>query len=540
MLAKADRLDALDMLPLAAPEQTAACASAFARGLAEARHRRHPVLAALARVHRRAFVATVALGILHAATSLAAPYFLRRLLEWLELPDGTLANGLALATAIFVAGASSWLAIAHCFFLADKLSIRVRAGLVVALHAKTLKLGGGRAAPDAGQVLNVLSNDLDRVVSMPADIAIAIMSVAILAIAVVMLWTMLGIAALAGLAVLVALVPVSRRIARSMSGANAEAQAIADRRLAMTSDLLRGIRAIKLANLEGVFARKLGALRAHEGKALRRFSLLSAAVSALFLTAPVLVAFAVFALRSALGERLDVATAFSSIAVFGLLRPVLLHLPAVISNVVQAATSLGRIEHVLATPESAALEGADLPIGAIRLRASRIVRGETALLSDVAIDVAPGELVVITGGVGSGKSTLVEAMLGDRGALEGTAHAAGRIAVATQEPYLVSGTVRENILLGAPYDADRYRAALAASCMVGDLAQMPAEDATRITDRGGNLSGGQRQRLALARAFYARADIVILDDPFSSLDAVVGGAVAEQGLFELLRGTTRI
>uniref|UniRef100_A0A8C5CS71 Multidrug resistance-associated protein 5 n=1 Tax=Gadus morhua TaxID=8049 RepID=A0A8C5CS71_GADMO len=136
--------------------------------------------------------------------------------------------------------------------------------------------------------------------------------------------------------------------------------------------------------------------------------------------------------------------------------------------------------------------------------------------------VKRGSLVGICGGVGSGKSSLLSALLGQMTLLEGSVAASGAFAYVSQQAWILNNSLKENILFGQEYDQDKYSAVLEACCLLPDLADLPYGDMTEIGERGANLSGGQRQRVSLARALYSERPILLLDDPLSAVDPRVG------------------
>jgi ABC-type multidrug transport system ATPase subunit len=141
---------------------------------------------------------------------------------------------------------------------------------------------------------------------------------------------------------------------------------------------------------------------------------------------------------------------------------------------------------------------------------------------------------MVVGSVGSGKSSLISALLGELPRTEGSLKLNGSLAYAAQEAFIFNSTVRENIIFGKPFEMQKYRAVLEASALVSDLAQFTAGDQTEIGERGVNLSGGQKQRIAIARALYADADIILLDDPLSAVDAHVSKHLFEKAIQGML------
>nr|XP_033489127.1 multidrug resistance-associated protein 5 [Epinephelus lanceolatus] len=141
-----------------------------------------------------------------------------------------------------------------------------------------------------------------------------------------------------------------------------------------------------------------------------------------------------------------------------------------------------------------------------------------------------GSLVGICGGVGSGKSSLLSALLGQMTLLDGNVAVSGGFAYVAQQAWILNDSLKENILFGNEYDRDKYYAVLEACCLLPDLAELPYGDMTEIGERGANLSGGQRQRVSLARALYSERPILLLDDPLSAVDACVGSHVFRKAI----------
>ncbi|XP_062857046.1 ATP-binding cassette sub-family C member 5 [Trichomycterus rosablanca] len=143
-------------------------------------------------------------------------------------------------------------------------------------------------------------------------------------------------------------------------------------------------------------------------------------------------------------------------------------------------------------------------------------------LHRINLSVRQGTLVGVCGAVGSGKSSLLSALLGQMTLLSGTVAANSGFAYAAQQAWILNSTLRENILFGKEYIEEKYNAVLEACCLIPDLTELPYGDMTEIGERGMNLSGGQRQRISLARALYSDRPILLLDDPLSAVDAQVG------------------
>ncbi|GJN00857.1 hypothetical protein PR202_ga18078 [Eleusine coracana subsp. coracana] len=200
-------------------------------------------------------------------------------------------------------------------------------------------------------------------------------------------------------------------------------------------------------------------------------------------------------------------------------------IPDVIGVVIQAKVAFTRITKFLDAPElngqvrKKYCVGTEYPIVIKSCSFSWDENPSKPTLKNVNLVVKAGEKVAICGEVGSGKSTLLAAVLGEVPKTEGTIQVCGKLAYVSQNAWIQTGTVQENILFGSSMDKQRYQETLERCSLVKDLEMLPYGDRTQIGERGVNLSGGQKQRVQLARALYQNADIYLLDDPFSAVDA---------------------
>lgn len=167
---------------------------------------------------------------------------------------------------------------------------------------------------------------------------------------------------------------------------------------------------------------------------------------------------------------------------------------------------------------------------------------EKPVICDVSIDITPGAFVGVAGLVGSGKTALLAAVLGDLRCIEGDIHVGGSIAYLPQTACIFNMTIRDNVLFGKRMDAGRYLRVLDACDLTRDLELLPAGDLTEVGEKGETLSGGQKQRVALARAVYSDSDVYLMDDTLSALDVHVAAKVFARviGRNGLLQDKTRI
>lgn len=531
-----------DLFPLNPEETAQRCAPLLERALHENRGRKSPVVSALIANHKGIFWFSLMLAFAHLVTNLAAPFLLRMLLTLLADPLAAPREGMALAGAIIAASYVSWLMIHHCFLSSVKLSLRIRSGLVSAVYRKSLALTpAAQKDTSLGTIVNMMSKDVENVFVAGQNMIVFIMASVEVVAAIALIYAILGPSSLAGIAVLLLSIPISNRIADRMKGTAGALAQLSDKRVGLMSDLLRGIRVVKFYAWEKSFARRIDGVREQELVQLRRFSWQSATLNLVFLCSPILVAVVTFSVHVLLGGRLRVADVFPVLAIFGILRPPLLHLPNLVSSFMGGRVSVVRLDAFLALPEIPKAVACALPPGSVRMaKAAFCWSAKEPVLRGLDLEIRPGELVAVVGRPGAGKSSLLSAIIGDLARVAGESVVCGKLAYVPQQAFLLNATVRDNILFGAPFDEERYARVLEASCLEEDLAALPAGDLTEIGERAVNLSGGQKQRLSIARAAYAAADIVLLDDPFSALDNIVGRHVLRRCLLDVMQGTTRV
>mmetsp|Transcript_12086 Transcript_12086/g.24989 ORF Transcript_12086/g.24989 Transcript_12086/m.24989 type:complete len:1226 (-) Transcript_12086:4883-8560(-) len=160
--------------------------------------------------------------------------------------------------------------------------------------------------------------------------------------------------------------------------------------------------------------------------------------------------------------------------------------------------------------------------------------GLVMALHNVSVDFHRGSLTVIIGPVGGGKSALIQALVQELSVTSGRMQRHYRtMAYAAQDPWIMDGTILDNIIMGQDYNADWYDEVITACSLRLDFAQLRDGDKTVVGDRGVQLSGGQRARVGLARALYKNADVLVADDPLSAVDARVGRHLFQQAIMEL-------
>lgn len=278
-------------------------------------------------------------------------------------------------------------------------------------------------------------------------------------------------------------------------------------------EILRAIKLVKCYAWEKPFSAMVAEYRDKEVSLLTWSGVLKSVNLALVFSLPPLIALSIFGVHS-IESDLDSTTAFTTLSLFNTLRLPLVVLPKCLRSFAEALAALKRVEAYLLAPERAERPKHDKT--EIVLKDASYTYGKVApLLKGVSVSIRPGQLVMVFGPVGSGKSNLINAILGRMNLTLGEEMVGGKLAYVPQKPWCQFGTVRDNILFGAPFDEARYRRVIFSCALEHDLAIMGDGDLTMIGERGANVSGGQQQRIALARAAYSSADTFLLDSPLS-------------------------
>lgn len=446
----------------------------------------------------------------------------------------------------------------------------------------------------------------------------------------VILIVKIGYSALPGIGFLLIAMPAQTIIMKKLFGLRRKSMLWTDKRAKLLQEILDGMRIVKFMAWETPFLNKLGAIRAMELSFVRKLMIMRSGMMAFAMSLPVLAAILAFITYSLTAHDLEIATIFTVVTLFQLMRMPLMIWPMALSATADALNALNRLEvvfeaevltdHRVIDPnmeEAVRIENASFTWDAAPIvedEALKKLKGKHALaitgsaaptkekkthksrksvtlardahaeivdkegphqaeaghagptgsgvplllppvdeskdlvlaqerifkIKDINLSIPRGSLTAIVGPIGSGKSSLLQGMMGEMRRTEGKVTFAGTTALGSQTPWIQNATVRENILFGQPWNEERYWAAVRDSCLEPDLELLEDGDGTEIGEKGINLSGGQKQRVNIARAIYYDADIVALDDPLSALDAGVGKALFFNAIVGALSGKTRI
>ena len=374
-----------------------------------------------------------------------------------------------------------------------------------------------------------------------------------LVVCITLLYRILGLSSLAGIVMMLLVMPVNLFIAKQFTRTQKKVMATTDVRIHTTNEILQNIRIIKYFAWEQRFGQIVSEKRQAELRALRNKYILWTAAAGVWFGVPILITFFSFLLYTVVEKRpLIPSVAFTALSLFGILRYPLDQLADMVAHVQESKVSIDRIEEFLNEDETEkydqlicerqdrdrypviGFDNATLTWGGKNAEGPN---GQTAFrMIDLNVRFLVGRLNIVAGPTGSGKTSLLMALLGEMTLLQGSVYLpCGRsreelvldsdtrltesVAYCAQQAWLVNDTIKQNILFATPFDRTRYRAVIAACALERDLQILDSGDSTFVGEKGITLSGGQKQRISLARALYSNSRHVLLDDCLSAVDS---------------------
>ncbi|GAA5907850.1 hypothetical protein JCM8208_001962 [Rhodotorula glutinis] len=489
-------------------------------------------------------------------------------------------RGIAMAVGLFLMQLFVSVCMNNTFARSGQCGVLARAALISAAYRKAFKMSGkARTEISNAKLISHISTSISRVDWASSFFHFSYTCIIQLVEVIVILLCTIGVSSLPGVAIVLAAIPLQSWAMKHLYRGRRVAQKHTDARIKTISELLSGIRIVKLFAWETPILDKAAQSRKLELGAIRKLLTIRAANQTIAMTLPLLSSVLVFAVYSLTGNAQDPAEIWTSLALLNLLRQPLMMLPnslAASTDAYQALKALVPVFTADELPEQLFLVDAESKL-ALKVEdadfewetsAPPVVDvgkakgankdknkdeekvGEKAglvekvdlpsRLEGINLEVPKGHLTCIVGSVGSGKSSLLQGCIGEMRRTRGTVTFGGSIGYCAQQAWIMNGTVRSNVLFGRDFDEHRYWEVIRAASLLADLDQLPAGDMTEIGEKGITLSGGQRQRVSIARTLYYDADIILLDDPLSAVDAHVGAAIFENAIQGLLASKTRI
>ncbi|KAJ2850080.1 hypothetical protein IWW36_002185 [Coemansia brasiliensis] len=548
-------------------------------------------------------LAQALLAIASAFVHFAGPFFLQRILRTIEKQgqDISMRQAYLDAVGLLVFTLCETTMSGQSLWIGRHIGMRIKGLMVAELSAKTLRRRGGGSweenDPDSesatqnsdsegdmqasadGKIMNLMTADLNRISEVMSYLDELYAMPLSLVIGIWYLYILLGPSAIVGLSVAIVYVPLSKIVFQYATRMETRFNSLSDERVAAITELLQGIKAVKLFGWEQRFLERISEKRERQLSCLWQLNcawLMAIGVTSM---APMLVLVLIFTMYTVVFQHhLSAEIAFTSISVFQLVRIVFEFMPGMLSWAIGGYVSLNRIGSYLGQPEVQQLDervsngnllgfdNADLawdipaepsteqtPLLQQQQQQQSSTSASGFMLQKLNVEFPHGKMTIVAGPTGSGKSSLLAALVGEMSLVRGRVMvpvarmdgvlAIDDVAYVAQEAWLRNATIRENILFGEPYDPQRYESVLRACALKPDLRILRAGDATEIGERGVTLSGGQKQRVALARAVYSRRRILLIDDCLSAVDSHTAKHIMNTclvGSSELMQGRTRV
>eukprot|EP00794_Sanderia_malayensis_P020178 gene20178-22153_t len=434
-------------------------------------------------------------------------------------------------------------------FMRQRFGMRIRIAITALVYRKVLRLSHkALASTTTGHIVNLVSVDVQRFDMAAIFLHYIWLGPLIVIASGYLIWREIGVSSLAGIGLLLLLVPLQLAMGRLLIKFRREIVSFTDKRVKVVNEIITGIRVIKMYAWEESFKKIVDALRVSEIRAIRKMAFLRATFMSFFFSSGALIGFVTFMTYVLTGNTLTAQKVFTCVSLFNLSRLIMtLFFPIAVTVMNEARVSIERLQNVLLLDEVHApgFEKSNLrpksglsSVSVENLHASWTKDAKT--LQNINLDVGEGELAAIVGPVGSGKSSLLMAILGELAPEQGSVNMVGKVAYVSQEAWIFNGTLKNNITFGQKLDEGKYQRVIETCALERDIKMLPQGDLTFVGERGVSLSGGQKARVSLARAVYFDADIYVLDDPLSAVDAHVGRYLFDQCICGFLANKVRI
>ncbi|XP_063967093.1 ATP-binding cassette sub-family C member 5-like [Lytechinus pictus] len=592
-----------DLIHLRSHKETAQSASIrLAEQWAEELREKGPEKASLGRVMMRHLrTRLIAAGFIVFISLLSNfvvnPYLIYRLLTHLDQPEPSVRHALLLVLGLTLTYLVRAFGVHFSWYLSVRTAGRLRSAVLMLIYTKISRLRS-TAELSVGEIVNIAVNDCTRIFEACHTSAMFVTIPLLTLILFIACLVMVGASALIGIASIVAFYVLQIGIAKLTAHYRQVGVVATDKRVRLMNELLSCVKLIKMYAWEVPFSRTISGIRKSEGRMLKLSGYLQAlAISITFLISPAATLATVVG-HTLLGHSITAAEAWTLMCLYMGLTVCLYMIPTALKPTVESKIGVQRIKAVLllkesdeqveppddhhiaikmtdatlswvdpeslqsATESEAGKERQYIPNGnshnssrgenyAARLERDDTQQGDRLLwssddkslpcaLRNIDLTIQKGKLIGICGSIGSGKSSLLSAILNHMYTINGKIERAGTIAYASQQAWIMNATVKRNIVFNQPFDSKRYRKAVFACSLQPDFKIMTHGDGTEIGERGINLSGGQKQRISLARVLYSNRDIYLLDDPLSAVDAHVGQHIFTHCIKDAMKGKTTL
>ncbi|KAJ3741472.1 ABC protein [Lentinula detonsa] len=472
-------------------------------------------------------------------------------------------RGIAMAVGLFLMVICTSVCQHQFFWRSMTTGVLARGALTNCVYKRSVLLTGrARIEYTNAKLVNSISTDISRIDAASQWFHAGWTAPIQVSVCLIILLVQLGPSALAGFALFLLVAPIQSQVMAHRLRIRKASNVFTDQRAKLLAEVFSTMRIVKYFCYEPPFAQRIAKTRAQEMVGIKKMNNIQSANTAFAYSIPVLAATLAFVTYTKLGSEFDIAVVFSSLSLFQLLRQPMMFFPRAMSVTADAQNALARLtkifhaETLSQTPfiidptQSSALQTKDLTftwesssppteVTTKQESSNHSFDDVQELLpfhvQNINLEIPRHSLTAIVGKCGSGKSSLLQGLIGEMRVVNGAFSFGGKVAYCPQVPWIQNTTVKNNILFGEPFDEERYWRVVEAACLLPDLEIMADGDLTEIGEKGVNLSGGQKQRISIARALYSKAEIFLFDDPLSAVDAHVGRALFHGAIGPLIQ-----
>ncbi|CAI2362993.1 unnamed protein product [Moneuplotes crassus] len=567
------------------------------------------VLKCIVKIYRKEICLSLVFNFIHMFFKMGCPILIKLVVDYMKNPvedDGGLYYGLALVFGYIAVDVLGFILEEQACFYQMILGVKSRSAILSMIYSKTLKISHtANKGFNQGEIVNFIDLDSDKIITLMWIFP----QVAKLPMALFFAWGLLiyffGVSMVGSIFIGAFMFLVNYLLAFWNASIQKRILTKKDARMQYTTESINNIRAVKLGLIYKYFFNKIQQARKEEVFLLKiKFFIEALELFCLVLTSPLLI-LSVFSIMFWLGKDLELSIAFVGIQMFSNLQHPLEFIPQFVKTIIEFNLSMERIYKYLNSEESSPLaitykseekpaitlkncsfawdkpgnqskqsssgseEDKNIEMEPLNKSVTVDQRNKKFRLSNISFEIFRSELICIIGEVGSGKSSLLSAILGEMWEIENkdlsefsdqiqsnpsmkanqqVLEISGSISYVQQNPWIQNKTIKDNIcgLTDEIYEEEfkrnsqEYDEVVKICQLLPDLDILPSRDHTEIGEKGINLSGGQKARISIARAIYANKDIVLLDDPLSALDSTVKGEILDKVILTKLREKTRI
>ncbi|XP_076388016.1 putative multidrug resistance-associated protein lethal(2)03659 isoform X2 [Megachile rotundata] len=427
--------------------------------------------------------------------------------------------------------------------------MKIRVACCTLIYRKILRLSNSvlENETSAGQMVNFLSNDVNRLDYFVFSIHYLWIGPLQVFLIAYLIYREIGLGAITGMMTFLLCIPLQLYFGKRVSRLTLVSAQKTDNRLSLMNQIIAGVELIKMYVWEVPYSLLVEKARRKEVDVIKKYSIVEQIGLTCDIYVPRVSLFITILTYVLTGNTIDAEKVFMTTAFYAILQSSMtVGFTLSVHLLAEAMVSVRRLEKFMMHPEiipppktQNQVATQSLPVY-LKNVSARWDESRDCTLQNVDLSIQAGSFVAVIGQIGSGKSSLLKAILSELPLQDGILETTGKISFADQRPWIFASSIRQNILFGQPYNEKRYNEVIKVCQLKRDIDSFTHKDSTMVGERGINLSGGQRARINLARAIYAEADIYLLDDPLSAVDGHVGSHIVDECICGFLKGKTRI